>query len=94
MPRRSKAAVSAVANGEMSVSTNGFEQGSSSELAVLLTSLQKMRDGDFSVRLPGNWIGLEGKIADTFNEIVDFNQRLGGETARVSRAPRCTRGAG
>jgi len=29
-----------------------------------------MRVGDFSVRLPRDQIGLAGKIADTFNEIV------------------------
>ncbi len=36
-------------------------------LSAILASLQTMRDGDFSVRLPGSWTGLEGKIADTFN---------------------------
>src|SRR5580693_6148396 len=40
-----------------------------SDLSVILASLQTMRDGDFSVRLPGNWVGVAGKIADTFNEI-------------------------
>ncbi|MEO7001300.1 MAG: HAMP domain-containing protein [Ktedonobacterales bacterium] len=42
-----------------------------------------MRDGDFSVRLPGDWIGLEGKIADTFNEIVASNQQMAQELRRV-----------
>jgi HAMP domain-containing protein/CheY-like chemotaxis protein/signal transduction histidine kinase len=35
-----------------------------------------MRVGDFSVRLPVNVGGVEGKIADTFNEIVSANQTL------------------
>ena len=39
----------------------------------LLRALQRVRDGDFSVRLPGDWTGLDGKIADTFNEIVAAN---------------------
>src|SRR5262245_37788480 len=43
---------------------------SHTELSELLRALQAVRDGDFSVRLPGDWTGLEGKIADTFNEIV------------------------
>ena len=30
----------------------------SADLSVVLASLQTMRDGDFSVRLPGNWTGL------------------------------------
>ena len=42
-------------------------------VSQLLTALQAVRDGDFSVRLPGDWTGLEGKIADTFNEIVAAN---------------------
>ncbi|HEX5217757.1 MAG TPA: HAMP domain-containing protein [Vicinamibacterales bacterium] len=51
--------------------------------AELLCALQAMRDGDFSVRLPGNWIGLDGKIADTFNDIVSTNARISQELARV-----------
>src|SRR5262249_52504831 len=31
---------------------------------------------DFSVRMAGDQIGIEGKIADTFNEIVAANQRM------------------
>jgi HAMP domain-containing protein/CheY-like chemotaxis protein/signal transduction histidine kinase len=44
-----------------------------------------MRDGDFSVRLPGDWTGLEGKIADTFNEIVAANQKMAQELQRVGQ---------
>src|SRR5262250_3317097 len=53
------------------------------ELSELLTALQAVRDGDFSVRLPGDWTGLEGKIADTFNEIVGANQQMAQELRRV-----------
>jgi CheY-like chemotaxis protein/HAMP domain-containing protein/GAF domain-containing protein len=49
----------------------------------LLLTLQAVRDGDFSVRLPGDWTGLEGKIADTFNEIVASNARMASELERV-----------
>ena len=45
-----------------------------------------MRDGDFSVRLPGYWVGLPGKIADTFNEIVAANQQMALELTRVGQA--------
>jgi HAMP domain-containing protein/CheY-like chemotaxis protein/signal transduction histidine kinase len=54
-------------------------------MSVILSSLQTMRDGDFSVRLPGNWTGLEGKIADTFNEIVSANQQMAKELKRVGQ---------
>ncbi|HZM93111.1 MAG TPA: HAMP domain-containing protein, partial [Vicinamibacterales bacterium] len=53
------------------------------ELSELLRVLQAVRDGDFSVRLPGDWTGLEGKIADTFNEIVASNARMASELERV-----------
>jgi HAMP domain-containing protein/CheY-like chemotaxis protein/signal transduction histidine kinase len=55
------------------------------DLGVILASLQTMRDGDFSVRLPGNWTGLQGKIADTFNEIVTANQQMAKELKRVGQ---------
>ena len=55
------------------------------DLSVILSSLQTMRDGNFSVRLPGNWIGLAGKIADTFNEIVTANQQMAEELKRVGQ---------
>ena len=41
-----------------------------------------MRDGDFTVRLPGHQVGIAGKIADTFNEIASSNQHLCGELER------------
>jgi HAMP domain-containing protein len=53
------------------------------ELSEMLRALQAVRDGDFSVRLPGDWTGLEGKIADTFNEIVASNARMAAELERV-----------
>jgi HAMP domain-containing protein/CheY-like chemotaxis protein/signal transduction histidine kinase len=53
------------------------------DLTVILTSLQSMRDGDFAVRLPGTWVGLAGKVADTFNEIVAANQHMAQELKRV-----------
>jgi HAMP domain-containing protein/CheY-like chemotaxis protein/signal transduction histidine kinase len=55
------------------------------DLSTILSSLQTMRDGDFSVRLPGNWTGLAGKIADTFNEIVTANQQMAKELKRVGQ---------
>lgn len=56
------------------------------DLALILSSLQTMRDGDFSVRLPVAWTGLRGKIADTFNDIIAANERIAGEMKRVGQA--------
>ncbi|MBZ5653182.1 MAG: HAMP domain-containing protein, partial [Acidobacteriia bacterium] len=44
-----------------------------------------MRAGDFSVRLPGSWTGLAGKIADTFNDIVAVNEQMAHELNRVGQ---------
>ena len=55
-------------------------------LGVILQSLQTMKDGDFSVRLPVGWTGLAGKIADNFNEIVKSNEQIASELKRVGRA--------
>ena len=40
---------------------------------------------DFSVRLPGDRVGLAGKIADTFNQIVASNDRMASELERVGQ---------
>ena len=52
---------------------------------ALLTALTAVADGDFSVRLPGDWTGLDGKIADRFNDIVAANQKMAKELARVGQ---------
>ena len=50
-----------------------------------LRALQAMRVGDFSVRMAGDQVGLAGKIADTFNEIVAANQRMAQQLERVGQ---------
>src|SRR6202022_842923 len=69
--------------------TNGVDHGpgdiSARDLSMLLAGLQTMRDGDFSVRLPGSWTGMPGKLADTFNDIVSSNQQIAHELRRVGQ---------
>jgi HAMP domain-containing protein/CheY-like chemotaxis protein/signal transduction histidine kinase len=61
---------------------NGLnEQG----LNELLHALQAMRVGDFSVRMAGDRVGLIGKVADTFNDIVATNQRMAQQLERVGQ---------
>ena len=52
----------------------------------VLNALTAVKNGDFSVRLPMDWTGVNGKIADTFNEVVSQNDRITKELDRVSRA--------
>ncbi|WP_038386347.1 HAMP domain-containing protein, partial [Bradyrhizobium elkanii] len=51
----------------------------------LLQSLQAMRAGDFSVRMRGDYLGIDGKIADAFNEIAAANERMAQQLARVGQ---------
>src|SRR3984893_1881146 len=51
----------------------------------LLAALTAFKRGDFSVRLPDVWIGMAGKIADTFNDVIGMNQRLARELDRIGQ---------
>jgi HAMP domain-containing protein/CheY-like chemotaxis protein/signal transduction histidine kinase len=53
---------------------------------LLLKVLAAFKKGDFSVRLPGEWTGEAGKIADTLNEIIDLSDQTAKELDRVSKA--------
>src|ERR1700722_7926344 len=75
------AAVSGIATAVLAES-----DGELANLSVILAGLQTMRNGDFSVRLPGNWTGLAGKVADTFSDIVSANQQMSQELKRVGQA--------
>ncbi len=93
MKRNSRDASIAIANGEAHAHEKEKSNGNSflvaerdsADLSAILASLQTMRDGDFSVRLPGSWTGLGGKIADTFNSIVAANQQMAQELKRVGQ---------
>ena len=63
----------------------GANGGENPELRELLHALQAVRVGDFSVRMPGHQVGLMGKVADTFNEIVAANQRMARQLERVGQ---------
>ena len=58
----------------------------SDEMREILRVLLAFKGGDFSVRLPADWTGVYGKIADTLNDITTLTAKLGDETARVSQA--------
>src|SRR3954453_4538951 len=52
----------------------------------LLAALMAFKRGDFSARLPEDWTGVPGKIADTFNEVIETNRRMHRELERVVHA--------
>src|ERR1044072_6644650 len=51
----------------------------------LLSALTAFKRGDFSVRLPDDWVGLAGKIAAKFNDVIGMNQRRAGELDRIGQ---------
>jgi HAMP domain-containing protein len=70
---------------DIRVTSSAVAEPPLADLGAILSSLQVMRNGDFSVRLPGSWTGLAGKIADTFNDIVAANQQMTQELRRVGQ---------
>ncbi|MDB5429061.1 MAG: sensor histidine kinase/response regulator, partial [Caulobacter sp.] len=49
----------------------------------LLAALRSFRRGDFSVRLPRTFDGVDGEIAEAFNEVVELNDRMTKEFERL-----------
>jgi len=51
----------------------------------LLNAMLALRNGDFAARMPADLSGIDGKIADAFNDIASVSERRARETSRVSR---------
>src|SRR5215212_2439126 len=67
------------------VKTNSRRDSTDLDAKVLLSALTAFKRGDFSARLPGDWNGLAGKVADAFNEVIATNERMALELERVGR---------
>ena len=52
---------------------------------LMLKILTAFKKGNFSIRLPNDWAGVNGKIADTINDVIEMNERLVKELDRISR---------
>src|SRR3989440_161940 len=50
----------------------------------LLAALRSVRNGDFKARLPLDSTGIAGEIAQAFNDVVDLNERMAREFARIA----------
>ncbi len=70
----------AVSNGNAAATPSG-----GIDAPVLLRAMHALKKGDFSVRLPMEWNGVAGKVADAFNEVTELNERMARELARLSR---------
>src|SRR5437773_145629 len=54
-------------------------------IKLLLTALTALKKGDFSIRLPLDWNGTAGKIADAFNDVIERHEKMANELERISR---------
>ncbi|HXC04175.1 MAG TPA: HAMP domain-containing protein, partial [Bacteroidia bacterium] len=52
----------------------------------LFRILLQVRNGNFSVRLPADQVGLKGKICDTLNEIIELNEGMVVEFEKVGNS--------
>ena len=68
------------------VAPNAMNGSTQHELSELLAAMRAMRTGDFTVRMDGNQVGIIGKIADTFNDIVAANQRMAQQLQLVGQS--------
>src|SRR5690348_5037593 len=50
----------------------------------LLKALRQFRRGDFTVRMPLNLTGIDGEIAQAFNDVVELEEAKAAEIARVA----------
>ncbi|HJV12064.1 MAG TPA: HAMP domain-containing protein, partial [Burkholderiales bacterium] len=50
----------------------------------LLKALRSFKRGDFSARMPLNLTGIDGEIAQTFNDVVELEEAKASEIARVA----------
>jgi hypothetical protein len=50
----------------------------------LFTAMVAFRDGDFGVRLPTDWAGTDGRIAEAFNQALAHEDRITREVTRLS----------
>jgi HAMP domain-containing protein/CheY-like chemotaxis protein/signal transduction histidine kinase len=51
---------------------------------LLLRTLTSMKKGDFKVRMPVEFTGTQGKIADTLNDILEQNDKIADDIERIS----------
>src|SRR6266550_4827418 len=70
--------------GARTASSSHFKDGEL-DTRQLLSALMVFKRGDFSARLPEDWTGVAGKIADTFNDVIRTNQRMTQELERIVR---------
>ncbi|WP_136604990.1 HAMP domain-containing protein [Paenibacillus dokdonensis] len=65
--------------------SNRDSQSDQVHTGELLNALMALKRGDFSYRMPYDQTGIAGKVADTFNEIMEMQENLVNEIQTVSK---------
>ena len=52
---------------------------------LLLATLMALKKGDFTARMPSDWTGVPGKIADVLNDIIETKEQMVAAVTDVSR---------
>src|SRR6185312_2073696 len=86
MPHDLRARSIVMAPLDLAVQTAEESVGEGGEMAALLHALTALRKGQANVRLPLEWTGVAGKVADAFNEVVEMNEMMAAELGRLSKA--------
>src|SRR5476651_2093805 len=64
---------------------NMTEMAEQLDIKLLLGTLMALKKGDFSARMPSDWTGMSGKIADTLNDIIETKEKMVKAVTEVSR---------
>ncbi len=64
---------------------NMTDMGEQIDAKRLLSTLMALKKGDFTARMPSDWTGMAGKIADTLNEIIETKEKMVQVVTDVSR---------
>ena len=70
---------------KMMTATKAQTSGVEFDPKLLLSVLTAVKKGDFSARMPLDWTGIHGKIADTLNDIIDLEDKVSRGLDRVSK---------
>ncbi|QEL16236.1 hybrid sensor histidine kinase/response regulator [Limnoglobus roseus] len=60
------------------------ENSGDARARLILSAIIAFRDGNFSTRLPADWAGTDGRIAEAFNQTIAHEDRIAQEVARLS----------
>ncbi len=69
----------------MAINTPKHKDSDDLDIGLLLNTLIALRRGDFATRMPSDWMGLPGKVADA----IDMADRTTGDFERVCRCVTC-----